>query len=304
MGKFLTVVLLLISCTVFSQEKKISKEILDSSCECIKKIEYDLDNVSKNDSIKSCIKSSIMIDQMKVLLSKMENIDSLETSNKNITFNIDVDKDLEEIEELLLTDCTYLKDLLMQNNQKHKYSVSTNKKAREFYDEGQKHAAEGKYVLAAVEFNKAVKKDPKFAFAWDNLGICYRKLDRYEEAIKCYKKSLELDPKGNVPLMNMGVAYSLLKDYKSASKVYEKHIEFYPEDAEGFYGAGRMFYLSGNHEKGLENMFQAYWIYKNTNSPYIHDAETSIVAFYKDMKEKGLIDTFEKLDEKYKIVMN
>lgn len=299
-----TIIIIVASNLMVSQEKKISQAILDDSCECIKKIDFELDKISRNDSIRSCITSSIMADQMKDVISQMAKVDSLKNTNKELSYKIIVDKDLEDIEEILLADCSSLKELLMENNQKHKNSISNNKKAREFYEEGQKYSAKGMYDLAIVEYNKAVKKDSKFAFAWDNLGICYRKLNRYEEAIKCYKKSLELDPKGNMPLMNMGVAYDFLKDYKSASEVYVKYIEYYPEDPEGYYGAGRMFYQVEDYEKALENIFQAYMLYKDTNSPYIHDAENTIVAFYNDMKEKGLLEKFQKIAGKYKIVMN
>jgi tetratricopeptide (TPR) repeat protein len=205
------------------------------------------------------------------------------------------------IQKKLLNVCPYLKELLMTNNQKFDNSYSDKKKARAFYLEGEKHFDSGKYDLALVEYNKAVKADPKFAFAWDNLGICYRKLNRYKEAVKCYDESLKLDPKGTVPLQNKAVALTLLEDHKGAAETYMKLVEYYPDDAEGYYGAGRSFFFNKDYEKGLEYIFQAYIIYKNTDSPYVHDAQTNIAAFYKEMKDKNQLAIFDKAAKKYNI---
>jgi cytochrome c-type biogenesis protein CcmH/NrfG len=38
-------------------------------------------------------------------------------------------------------------------------------------------------------------QDPEFAFAWDNLGISYRRLNNYDKAIDAYSKSIAIDPK-------------------------------------------------------------------------------------------------------------
>ena len=177
------------------------------------------------------------------------------------------------------------------------------KKAKEYYSQGQKYSEKEQYELAVVQYNKAVKNDPNFAFAWDNMGLCYRKLNRYEEAIKCYKKSLEIEPKGTMPLQNMAVAYDFLKDYKSASETYLKIIKNNPEDAEGYYEAGNPFFSNQDFEKGLDYMFKAYLIYKKTNSPYIQDSETLIGNYYKSLKENNKIDLFNKVAAKYNIQM-
>jgi tetratricopeptide (TPR) repeat protein len=289
-------------------QDKIDKKILDESCSCIKKISLDLEKSSKIDSINSCITQSILTSQMENITKDLSKIlddqkgkikDTTYVSNKNI--NITLDKDFEIIQKKLFKDCTSVKELMMSDEKESKNSVSDKKKAREYYSEGQKYSAKEQYDLAVVQYNKAVKSDPNFAFAWDNMGLCYRKLNRFEEAIKCYKKSLEIEPNGTMPLQNMAVAYDYLKDYKSASETYLKIIKNNPEDAEGYYGAGNAFFSNQDFEKGLDYIFQAYLIYKKTNSPYIHDSETLIGNYYKFLKENNQIDLFNKVAAKYKI---
>lgn len=289
-------------------QDKIDQKIIDESCSCIKKISLSLEKSSKIDSLNSCVTQSILMSQMENITKDLSKIlddqkgkikDTTYVSGKNIS--ITLDKDFDKIQKKLFQDCPYVKSLMMSNEQESENSVSNKKKAREYYSQGQKYSEKEQYDLAVVQYNKAVKSDPNFAFAWDNMGLCYRKLNRYEEAIKCYKKSLEIEPKGTMPLQNMAVAYDFLKDYKSASETYLKIIKNNPEDAEGYYGAGTAFFSNQDFEKGLDYMFQAYLIYKKTNSPYIHDSETLIGNYYKFLKDNNQIDLFNKVAAKYKI---
>jgi tetratricopeptide (TPR) repeat protein len=289
-------------------QDKIDQKILDESCNCIKKIKFILEKEAKIDFINSCITQSILASQMESITKDLSKIlesqkgeikDTTITSNKNI--NITLDKDFDIIQKILFKDCQSLKALMASNNKESENSVSSKKKALEFYDQGQRYYNQEQYDLAIVQYNKAVKSDPNFAFAWDNLGLCYRKLNRYEEAIKCYKKSLEIEPKGTMPLQNIAVAYDYLKNYKAASETYLKLIAVTPDDAEGYYGAGNSFFSNQEFEKGLDYMFQAYLIYKKTNSPYIHDSETLISNYYNFLKQNNQIDLFNKVATKYNI---
>ncbi|HLO74295.1 MAG TPA: tetratricopeptide repeat protein [Flavobacterium sp.] len=291
---------------LFAQEKNINSEILEESCNCIRKIDINLDKLAKNDSIKSCITSFIIKEQTKELLMEMsKTVDTLLTTNKDTTitggknYTIIVDKDYDEIQKQLMQDCPYLKAVLDVNNEKHENSLSAKKKANEFYEVGEKYFNKQQYDLALVEFNKAVKNDPKFAFAWDNLGICYRKLNRFKEAINCYEKSLALDPKGKVPLMNMAVAYNLLKDDEKAIETYNKFIQIHPEDPEGYYGIARLQNFTKDYKNGLENALKAYTIYDNSSSPYSQDAISVIIEIVNNLKKENKVNIYNEFAEKH-----
>ena len=47
---------------------------------------------------------------------------------------------------------------------------------------------------ATQRFEAATKLDPSYAAAWNNLGIGYEQLGRFDDARKAYEKALELDP--------------------------------------------------------------------------------------------------------------
>ena len=305
----IAIIALLLTTAAYAQDEKIDKAILDESCECIGKIDRRLAKEVKNDSIQSCISGSIIADQIKQLMTQMAGkTDSLlqakvDTTAPGKTYTIYADKNYSAIQKRLLAECPALKSLMQSNDEQFRNSMSDKKKALGFYNEGDRYYADGKYELAIVEYNKAVKADPKFAFAWDNMGKSYRMLKRYKQAIECYDKSLALDPKGSMPLLNKAFAQTMLEDYEGSVKTFEKMISYYPEDPEGYYGAGRMHFALQHFETALDNIFQAYLLYKQTNSPYIHDAETTINQFYGYMKQNEMLDTFNRVAKKYNIEM-
>jgi len=135
-------------------QKKV-KEISKGACECIAKINTSLSDEKKNEEIKSCITSEIMIDQVNnSLLGQLEKIkDTLEKADdikKIDSLQIDGDKEIviitdknyNEIEEYLLRNCEAIKLVLMVADEKHKNSVSDKKKALKHYDQGIRYSRE------------------------------------------------------------------------------------------------------------------------------------------------------------------
>jgi tetratricopeptide (TPR) repeat protein len=134
-------------------------------------------------------------------------------------------------------------------------------------------------------FEAAVAADPKFAFAWDNVGVCSRRLGKLDEALTAYNKSLEIDPKGVTPLHNIPVVYEFQKNFDKAIEAYQNILHFYPDDPEAYYGEGRIYaFFKIDLEKALQNLCKAYNIYTNTNSPYRVDAEKNINYIHGKMK--------------------
>ncbi len=295
---------------VTEKTKQLSKE----ACECIDKIDINAEKEQKSKEISECISSAITADQIqsqlegvlektKDTLSKIENfskIDSLSIEGKDLNIVIS-DEGYEEIESYLYDNCPKMKHIYFTDNKEYENSYSNRKKAKKFYEEGQVAFQKQEYTRAVVLFNKAVNKDKNFAFAWDNLGYSYRKLDNYKKAIECYKKSLELDPKGKMPLMNIAVAYQLNNDLEGAKNAYKNYKNIYPDDVEAFYGLGRIYSFQKNYEPALENLFQAYLMYTEMKSPYNIDAQKNIAIIYQELEKENNLDLFFKVAKKYNI---
>ena len=315
MKSYLTIVFVFIYTITFAQEdtKKI-ESISKEACECIYKIDLNATKEEKSEAISNCITSvtmayqlkdklSTLVEKTKDTLNKVEDITKVDSLKIDDTTKIVINdkENYEAIESDLYKNCPVMKTIYFTDNSEHDNSFSDHKKAMKFYDEGQTAFAKEEYAKAITLFNKAVKKDKNFAFAWDNLGYSYRQLGNYKQAIECYKKSLALDPEGKMPLMNIAVAYQLDNDIENAKKAYENYGKFYQDDPEVFYGLGRMYFLEKDYEPALENMIKAYQLYLDMNSPYNIDAQKHIVTIYNNMKENGTLDKFRDIAKKYNL---
>ena len=56
-------------------------------------------------------------------------------------------------------------------------------------------AQKGLWKEATQRWESATVIDPSYPSAWNNLGIGYEQLGRFDDARKAYEKALELDPK-------------------------------------------------------------------------------------------------------------
>ncbi len=301
----------LTSTALLSQESDIT-EVSEKACTCLDDIDLHLERTERYKKIKACITSANMQVQLSETLKTLADakIDSI--ANQTVTlldtstdskkkFNIYLEKDYKEIEKELLANCPRMRRLMMNEEQLQDNSVSTNITAIDLYNEGQAFYDKQDYEKAIALFKQCLEIDSKFAYAWDNLGISYRKSGDYKNAIKAYKKSLNLVKDGRTPLLNIPIAYEFLKEYDKAIDTYKKYIKIYPEDPEGYYGIGRMYHLQGDYENALDNIMKSYIMYNEVKSPYARDAESNLSLFYKELKELNKLDLFEKMAEKYKI---
>lgn len=315
MKKIFTLLFSLSLLSIYAQETSdYVKGVSELACECVSKINIDFDKKKKSEEIETCIKSSNVTYQVEQsMLPKLQKVkDSLSKLIKSSKDTVNVklkggetiinsEKHYTEIEEYLYDNCEELKKMYFIDNTEHDNSYSDKKKAKKFYDEGQVAFAKKDYTKAIKLYRKAVRNDKTFAFAWDNLGYSYRKIEKYDKAIECYEKSLKLDPKGKMPLMNIAVAYSLNEDFESAKKYYKIYSGYYKEDPEGYYGIGRLYFLEKDYVPALDNMIQAYILYSEMKSPYYIDAQKHIGAMYNHFKENGDLETFNKLAKKHNL---
>jgi len=73
-------------------------------------------------------------------------------------------------------------------------------------------ALKGLWRDATQRFENATALDPTYASAWNNLGISYEQLGRFEEAKKAYERALELDPKDQ----------NIRDNYQSFRDIYDR----------------------------------------------------------------------------------
>lgn len=287
---------------------KFLSESAGLACHCIDSISL-VDKTAKQIAAEAsdCIDKQVAGYELSIKLFR-----AMTSGGKNNEISISNGKDSREykvyyyrIESWLRDSCRSLGKALASNNKESEKSVSSNENALAAYARGVEEMMKQNHKDARDYFKTAVALDPKFAFAWDNLGLCHRKLGELDEALAAYKKSLEVDPSGKMPMQNIAIVYEYKKDYANALKAYQDILNVYPKDPEAWYGEGRIYiFFNTDYEKALQAMCKAYNLYIELNSPYRVDAEKNISYIYGKMKEEGKEKRFHEILKENKITAN
>jgi len=85
--------------------------------------------------------------------------------------------------------------------------------------------------VAKRYYERAVKIDPKYAEAINNLGTVYYSRKSYRHAVGLYRRALNLSPQGSSASIysNLGTAYFARKNYKQASECYRRALSIDPD---------------------------------------------------------------------------
>jgi len=78
-------------------------------------------------------------------------------------------------------------------------------------------------------YRLAVKLNPKYPEAINNLGTVYYVTKSYRRAVNQYKNALRLTPNSASILSNLGTAYFARKQYEPASKAYAEAVAIDPD---------------------------------------------------------------------------
>ncbi len=83
--------------------------------------------------------------------------------------------------------------------------------------------------LAKKNYQRAIKLDPKYPEAINNLGTIYYAQKSYRRSIGYYKRALRCSAPTASIYANLGAAYFARKNYKIASEYYEQALKLDPE---------------------------------------------------------------------------
>ena len=93
--------------------------------------------------------------------------------------------------------------------------------ARVYFNQGAEFSKKKNWHLAIQAYAQAVRLDPKFPEAWNNLGYCYRRVKDYDKSFDAYKHALDLKPDYPNAHEYMGRTYLATGNKDAAMREYE-----------------------------------------------------------------------------------
>jgi superkiller protein 3 len=73
---------------------------------------------------------------------------------------------------------------------------------------------------AAREFRKAIKMEPEYSEAYNNLGLCLLYAGKPEEAVEAFQQALQYFPHWALAEANLGLAYQRMQHHKEAADCF------------------------------------------------------------------------------------
>jgi len=95
-----------------------------------------------------------------------------------------------------------------------------------------------RFAEAEVAYRKALELNPRYAFAWINLGNALSGQSRHAEAETAFLSALELDPQDDVAWHYLGNARSALNQHAEAEAAFRKALELDPHGDVSWYNLG------------------------------------------------------------------
>jgi len=81
------------------------------------------------------------------------------------------------------------------------------RKALRAFEQAAKESAAGFPEKAIVHLQRAIREQPNYYEAYNNLGVQYQKLQQWNEAIRAYRRATELRPNSAKAHLNLAIAF-------------------------------------------------------------------------------------------------
>jgi len=112
-----------------------------------------------------------------------------------------------------------------------------------------------KYDSAINYFEEAIRLNPNFSEAYNNLGNTKKRVGKIDEAISCFEKAIQLKENNIQAYLNLANIYKENKYFKELIKIYEKILSFNQNDIKTLYNLGSAYLFLGKISEG-KNYFE------------------------------------------------
>ena len=113
------------------------------------------------------------------------------------------------------------------------------------------------YLEAIDSYRKAPRDS---AVVWNKLGIAYHHMFALDQAKVDYLQALRLNPRYGEALNNLAAVYYAEKDYKRAEKTYRRALKLIPNSATAYNNLGTAYFADEKFKQGTEAYQKAFAI--------------------------------------------
>jgi len=115
------------------------------------------------------------------------------------------------------------------------------------------------YERAAEQYASFVELEPDNFAGWNNLGICYSRLDRYDGAIRAFERAIELNPGWVAAYVNLSGVYERRGDLTEACRELQKALLVDSSSAAiSIYDRlARLYFMQKKHDLALKTLEKA-----------------------------------------------
>jgi tetratricopeptide (TPR) repeat protein len=120
----------------------------------------------------------------------------------------------------------------------------------------EKCVSSGDYAGAVQHLQKALKIDPKFVEAHNNLGAGFLEMERYRDAIAEFEAAIAIDSKLEAPYRNKSLSLFQLKRYSEAEAAARKALSLDPDRKATWYLLGSTMAAEGSRSREAEHLLR------------------------------------------------
>jgi tetratricopeptide (TPR) repeat protein len=129
-----------------------------------------------------------------------------------------------------------------------------------------------KFTAAVANAQKAIALDPSFMKAYDNLGLDYEALGKYEQAIQAYQEAIRLNrlklPSSPWPLLNLGALLVKLGRLEEAENYLKESLQDDPRFPQAHYQMGLLLEKRNKDAEATRELEQAAALNPSYAEPY------------------------------------
>jgi tetratricopeptide (TPR) repeat protein len=120
----------------------------------------------------------------------------------------------------------------------------------------EKCVGSGDFSCAVEHLQRALKVDPQFVEAHNNLGASFMQLRRYQDAIAEFEAASAIDSKMEAPYRNKSLSLFLLQRYAEAETAARQALQINPEHKASRYTLGRALAAEGSATPEAERLLR------------------------------------------------